>query len=37
MIKKVTLFAVALACMFSTTAQTKDGGIDAKMLDKLRG
>ena len=36
MIKKVTLFAVALTCLFGTTAQTKDGGIDAKMLEQLR-
>ena len=36
MIKKVTLFAVALACVFGATAQSKDGGIDAKMLNKLR-
>ena len=36
MIKKLTLFAVAAITIFSAAAQTKDGGIDAKMLEKLR-
>ena len=36
MIKKVALSTVALACVLGATAQSKDGGIDAKMLNKLR-
>ena len=36
MIKKLTLFAVAALAIFGATAQSKDGGIDAKMLEKLR-
>ena len=36
MIKKVTLIAVAAFTIFGATAQSKDGGIDAKMLSKLR-
>ena len=36
MIKKVALSTVALACVLGVTAQSKDGGIDAKMLNKLR-
>ena len=36
MIKKVTLIAVATLTLFGATAQSKDGGIDAKMLNKIR-
>ena len=34
--KKLLILAVALGAVFTSEAQTKDGGIDAKMLAKIR-
>jgi len=36
MIKRTLLIVLAATTLLGASAQTKDGGIDAKMLEKLR-